>query len=240
MIYQGKKIRLQAQADNIIELCFDAHGASVNVFNDATVDELSAALKLLRSKKNVRGLLVTSAKPVLVVGADITEFKNTFVLPPAQLKKHFAKNNKNFKQLESFAFPSVVAINGFALGGGLELCLACDYRVMASTAKIGLPETGLGILPGWGGTVRLPRVATLSVAMEWIGSARHYTSEQALAAQVVDEVVSPDGLRESALNFLIAAMADQQILPARRARKLGSLDIDPTQALAGGRQLFAV
>ena len=104
---------------------------------------------------------------------------------------------------------------------------------MASTAKIGLPETGLGILPGWGvGTVRLPRVATLSVAMEWIGSARHYTSEQALAAQVVDEVVSPDGLRESALNFLIAAMADQQILPARRARKLGSLDIDPTQALA--------
>ena len=68
--------------------------------------------------------------------------------------------------------------------------------------------------------------------MEWIGSARHYTAEQALAAQVVDEVVSPDGLRDSALNFLRAAMADQQILAARRARKLGALDIDPAQALA--------
>lgn len=232
MIYRGKKVTLQAHADNIVELCFDAQDASVNVFNDATVDELTAALKLLRSTKNVCGLLITSAKPVLVVGADITEFKNTFVLPPAQLKKYFAKNNKNFNQLESFAFPSVVAINGFALGGGLELCLACDYRVMSSGAKIGLPETGLGILPGWGGTVRLPRIATLSVAMEWIGSARHYTAEQALAAQVVDEVVSPDGLRDSALSFLRAAMADQQILAARRARKLGALDIDPAQALA--------
>ena len=85
------------------------------------------------------------------------------------------------------------------MGGGLEVCLACDYRIMASSAKIGLPETKLGIIPGWGGTVRLPRLAGLDTAVEWIASGAEQTAAQALKARVVDGVVATDLLHQEAL-----------------------------------------
>jgi 3-hydroxyacyl-CoA dehydrogenase/enoyl-CoA hydratase/3-hydroxybutyryl-CoA epimerase/enoyl-CoA isomerase len=120
-----------------------------------------------------------------------------------------------------------VAINGIALGGGLEFCLACDYRIASTAAsKIGLPETKLGIIPGWGGTVRLPRIAGLDTAVEWIAAGKENTAEQALTARVVDAVVDPTKLREAALHALNQAISGKFNYQARREQKKGPLKLN--------------
>jgi len=166
-MFNGSAISVKMLDGGIAEMNFDLQGESVNKFNSLTVKELGEALELLDSADDVKGLLVTSAKPVFIVGADITEFVPLFGgKSDIDVSSHLGKNNDNLNLIETFDFPSVVAINGYAMGGGLEICLACDFRVMSSVAKIGLPETKLGIIPGWGGTVRLPRIAGADTAIE--------------------------------------------------------------------------
>mgnify|MGYP002382342806 FL=1 len=180
-MFQGKALSLTQQSDGIAELVFDLQGESVNKFNLLAVSELDQVLTLLEQSKDVKGLLVTSAKDVFIVGADIMEFGAVFAAGPEQIIGHLANNNRNNCRLEDLPFPTVVAINGIALGGGLEFCLSCDYRVASTAAsKIGLPETKLGIIPGWGGTVRLPRIAGLDTAVEWIAAGKENTAEEAL------------------------------------------------------------
>src|SRR5690606_32115120 len=118
------------------------------------------------------------------------------------VRSHLLTNSRNFNRLEDLPFPSVVAINGYALGGGLEICLACDFRIMSDSAKIGLPETKLGLVPGWGGTVRLPRLVGLDIAVEWIASGGEYKGQDALKRGVVDGVVAEAELIPSALEVL--------------------------------------
>jgi len=128
---------------------------------------------------------------------------------------HLAKNNDNFNLLEELDFPTCIAINGYAMGGGLELALACDFRIMSSKAKIGLPETKLGIIPGWGGTVRLPRIAGADTAIDWICSGKEQRPDVALKAGVVDGVVEPEHLRDAALSVLQDAIDGKMDYDAR-------------------------
>ncbi|HEY0892219.1 MAG TPA: fatty acid oxidation complex subunit alpha FadB, partial [Cellvibrio sp.] len=118
------------------------------------------------------------------------------------------------------------AINGFALGGGLEFCLSCDYRIASTAAKVGLPETKLGIIPGWGGTVRLPRVAGLDTAVEWIATGKENDAEAALTARVVDAVVEPAKLHDAALNCLQQCISGKFDYQARRAQKKSPLKLN--------------
>lgn len=222
-LYAGKYLRVATLEDGLLELQFDAQEAGVNVFNAATVSELSDAIDAVEAAQDVKGLLVTSTKPVFIVGADISEFGGVFKQPKDQMKSHFATNNNNLNRIESLPYPSVVAINGFALGGGFEFCLACDYRVMSTAAKVGLPETGLGILPGWGGSVRLPRLAGVEAAALWVASAKHQSAKAALAAGAVDAVAEPDQLREEALSVLSKAIVDEAAVKAVRAAKAGPI-----------------
>ena len=99
--------------------------------------------------------------------------------------------DKLFSTVEDFDFPTVTAINGFAFGGGLEFALTTSYRVMSSDTRIGVPETKLGIFPGWGGTVRLSRLAGADNAIEWIAGGEQYDADVALKTGVVDAVVPP-------------------------------------------------
>lgn len=227
-MYQGKSLTLTRlpEPEGVVELTFNLQDESVNKFNLQTVAELEQVLGLIEQEKGLQGLLITSAKNAFIVGADIMEFAAVFAAGPENIIGHLASNNRNFCRLEDLPIPVVVAINGFALGGGLELCLACDYRIASPEAKLGLPETKLGILPGWGGTVRLPRVAGLDTAVEWIASGKENDAANALTAHVVDAVVEPEKLRDAALFTLQQCTAGKFDYQARRQQKKSPLKLN--------------
>jgi 3-hydroxyacyl-CoA dehydrogenase/enoyl-CoA hydratase/3-hydroxybutyryl-CoA epimerase/enoyl-CoA isomerase len=158
-MYLGNTLSLIGLENGFVELNFNNAGAPVNKFDQQTLGELSEALEKLSTTPKVRGLLLSSSKSSFIVGADISEFNTLFAMTEEQFIESVQSVNRLLSKLEDFAFPSVAAINGHAMGGGLEICLACDARVITTEAVVGLPETGLGILPGWGGTVRLPRLS---------------------------------------------------------------------------------
>lgn len=231
MVYQGKSVSVRQLDAGIAELCFDAENESVNKFDLRTVQELSEAISALEQMRELKGVIATSGKGVFIVGADITEFGGVFGAGEDAVIGHLRKNNENNNRLEDLPVPVVVAINGFALGGGLEFCLACDYRVAASAAKIGLPETKLGLIPGWGGTVRLPRIAGVDTAAEWIASGKDQRADAALKAGVVDAVVAPEQLRECALHTVQQCIDGKLDYKRRREQKTGPMALNDTESL---------
>jgi 3-hydroxyacyl-CoA dehydrogenase / enoyl-CoA hydratase / 3-hydroxybutyryl-CoA epimerase / enoyl-CoA isomerase len=230
MLYSDQSLSLQLHDSGIAELCFDLANESVNKFDAATVQSLSKAIDVLMDTPNVKGLLVTSAKPVFIVGADITEFIPMFKQAGDAVSQGLSTNSINFRRLEDLPFPTCAVINGYALGGGFELCLACDYRVMSSVAKVGLPEIKLGLLPGWGGTVRLPRVIGIDESLMWIAAAGEQRPQEALRVGAVDAVASPDELRNVALATLNNAIEGGLDYCARRLAKHSPLPINKIEA----------
>ena len=231
MIYEGKAITVKALESGTVELNFDLKGESVNKFNRQTLGELREAVDALKADSSVKGLLVTSGKDVFIVGADITEFVENFKLPEAELVTLNLEANRIFSDFEDLPFPTVVAINGIALGGGLEMCLAADFRVMSSTAKIGLPEVKLGIYPGFGGTVRLPRVIGADNAIEWIAAGKENRADAALKVGAVDAVVAPEKLRDGALDLLQRAVAGEFDFKAKRQPKLEKIKLNAIEQM---------
>ncbi len=227
MIWEGTALRLLHVGDGVAELCFDRRDQAVNVFDREALAEFEAALDALAGRDDVRGLLVTSSKESFVVGADIFEFASTFRLSDVQLRAWDATCSALFTRLADVPYPTVSAINGMALGGGLELALTSDFRVAATTARLGLPEVGLGIVPGYGGTVRLPRIAGAAVALDWIVSATPRTAETAAACGVVDAVCEPDALRTTALACLHDAIRQPDSWNTRRRTRLAPFDVQP-------------
>jgi 3-hydroxyacyl-CoA dehydrogenase / enoyl-CoA hydratase / 3-hydroxybutyryl-CoA epimerase / enoyl-CoA isomerase len=232
-MFQGQSIRVEAREHGIVELCFDARGQSVNKFDARTVDELEAATQSIRATTAARGVLATSAKESFIVGADIFEFTSLFKQPQAQIEAYIARVNSIFTAFEELDLPSVAAINGVALGGGLEMALACDARVMSETTQVGLPEVSLGLFPGFGGTVRLPRVASAAIAMEWISTGKPQAARNALAAGVVDKVTSPDAVRTAATDLLTSLIHSGE-WRARRRHRNGPFTLEAS-ALAQAR-----
>lgn len=224
-MFQGQSIHVVPLADGFVELCFDRDGDVINKLDKRTVREFHQAVSLIGADRSVRGVLITSAKDVFIVGADITEFGALFKLPEAELVAVNGKSNQALTALERLPMPSVVAINGFALGGGLELVLAADFRVMSQVAQVGLPEVKLGLFPGFGGTVRLPRVASAEVAIDWIARGLPARADAAKAAGVVDEVCSPESLRAVSLALLQKAAAGALDWQARRKAKESPLPL---------------
>jgi 3-hydroxyacyl-CoA dehydrogenase / enoyl-CoA hydratase / 3-hydroxybutyryl-CoA epimerase / enoyl-CoA isomerase len=182
-MFQGQSLRLTVLApqdaggatglvQGLVEICFDRQGEAINKFDARTLLELRQAVALINADASVRGLLISSAKGVFIVGADITEFDVKFSLSVPDLEADVARMNEVFNALEDLKMPSVAALNGYALGGGLECGLAACYRVMAADAQVGVPEVKLGLFPGFGGTVRLARLAGPVVAMDWVATGR--------------------------------------------------------------------
>ncbi|SQK95250.1 multifunctional fatty acid oxidation complex subunit alpha [Pseudomonas aeruginosa] len=174
---------------------------------------------------------MTSGKDVFIVGADITEFVDNFQLPDEELMAGNLEANKIFSDFEDLDVPTVAAINGIALGGGLEMCLAADFRVMSATAKVGLPEVKLGIYPGFGGTVRLPRLIGCDNAVEWIASGKENKAEDALKVGAVDAVVAPEQLQAAALDLAKRAVAGELDHKARRQPKLEKLKLNAIEQM---------
>ena len=231
MIYQGKAITVKALDNGVAELNFNLEGDSVNKFNIATVAELGEAGQALLDTKGVKGLIVTSGKPVFIVGADITEFGELFGGTQDEIVESLSKSNVVFNRLEDLPFPTVTAINGYALGGGLELCLATDFRVMSTAAKIGLPETKLGLYPGFGGTVRLPRVIGIDNAVEWIAGGAEYRADAALKVGAVDAAVAPELLQEATLDLLQQCIDGKIDYKKKRQEKLIPIPLNGTEMI---------
>ena len=155
----------------------------LNALNKATIDELQDAFKELQKDKKVKAIILTgSGEKAFVAGADISEFSDFSV---KEGKKLAAKGQKKlFDFIENLSTPVIAAVNGFALGGGLELAMACHFRVASDNAKMGLPEVSLGVIPGYGGTQRLPQLVGKGRAMEMIMTAGMITAEQAYSIRL--------------------------------------------------------
>ncbi|MFT4939408.1 MAG: 3-hydroxyacyl-CoA dehydrogenase/enoyl-CoA hydratase/3-hydroxybutyryl-CoA epimerase [Paraglaciecola sp.] len=230
MIYAGKSLKVALLQDGIAELVFDAQG-SVNKFDQQTVQELSEATEALKNNNDVKGVVVRSAKSTFIVGADITEFTNLFSGPEEEILANFAKTSQVFDRFEDLPFPTIAAVNGYALGGGCEMTLICDLRVADSTATIGFPEVKLGLMPGFGGTVRLPRLIGADNALEWMTTGRDRKATAALAEGAVDAVVAPEKLVDAAVSMLQDAIAGKFDWQARRAQKKAPLQLNQNEAM---------
>ena len=231
MEYKGQAIQCRNLDNNIVELIFDSQSESVNKFDQNSLGELRELVTQLAADKSIRGLLVTSAKVVFIVGADITEFLKGFQMPQDELVQWVKDAQKVFTDLENLEFPSVCAINGYALGGGFEFGLACTYRVASSKAKVGLPEVKLGLLPGFGGTSRLPRLVGADSALEWIAGGTENSPEEAQKIGAVDAIVEHENLRNAALDLLNKAVSGEFDWQAKRAEKQQPLMLNENESM---------
>ncbi|MGO2128461.1 MAG: fatty acid oxidation complex subunit alpha FadB [Pseudoalteromonas prydzensis] len=225
MLYKSDSFEVAFIKDNIAEFKFCVAG-SVNTLSQQTLKDCASALQELAANSDIKGMIFTSDKDHFIIGADIFEFLPTFTKPEAELVTWIKDATDVFDALEDLPFPTLSAINGLALGGGCEWVLATDYRVASSTAKIGLPEVKLGIMPGFGGTVRLPRIVGADNAMLWITSGAENRAADALKVGAIDAVVSADKLLESAISTLELAIAGKLDWQAKRNVKLQPLKLN--------------
>ncbi|MCL9804026.1 enoyl-CoA hydratase-related protein [Flavobacterium amniphilum] len=166
----------------------------LNALNKVTILELHELLKDLDANENVQVVIITgSGEKAFVAGADISEFANFSAKEGAQLA---AKGQELlFSFVENMKTPVIAAVNGFALGGGLELAMACHFRIASDNAKMGLPEVSLGVIPGYGGTQRLPQLIGKGRAMELIMTAGMLSADEAYRTGLVNHVVTQEELR---------------------------------------------
>lgn len=177
----------------------------LNAIDQATMTELSEAFQRVGDEGSVKALIVTGAgEKAFVAGADIGELAEA---TPFEAQRLARKGQDVFGLLETIGKPSVAAVNGFALGAGLELAMACTLRIASSNAKLGLPEVKLGLLPGYGGTQRLPRLVGQGKALELLLTGEPIEAQEAWRIGLVNEVVEPADLlaRSRAMLMKIAA-----------------------------------
>lgn len=177
------------EQDNSIAIITINRPTKLNALNKATIEELHAAFKSQDEDKAVKVIIVTgSGEKAFVAGADIAEFANFSVSEGERLA---AKGQELlFDFVQNLSTPVIAAVNGFALGGGLELAMAAHFRVASDNAKMGLPEVSLGVIPGYGGTQRLPQLVGKGRAMEMIMTAGMINAEEAKAYGLVNHVVT--------------------------------------------------
>ena len=233
MVYQGNRITVSMLADGIANMHYNAEGESVNKFDAETNKQFSEAVTALEHANDVKGLIVTSGKGVFIAGADITEFVASFKQDEDSIKEWLIGINDDFNRFEDLPFPKVAAINGAALGGGCEMTLVCEYRVMSDKAIIGLPETQLGIFPGFGGTVRSTRLIGIDNALELIATGTPKKALDALTVGLVDAVVAADDLQDAAIDLVKKCLSGELNWQAKRAEKLNPVLLNPLeQAMA--------
>jgi enoyl-CoA hydratase len=182
-----KNLTLEFSDDGAIAIITMNRPKALNALNAETMQELSMALEASLEPPETQALIITGqGDKAFVAGADISEFQGIETVFEA--RELALGGQDTFAAVAAMPVPTIAAINGFALGGGLELALACDLRVMANGAKLGLPEVGLGLIPGYGGTQRLPRLIGEARALDLILTGRHVLADEALQLGVVNRV----------------------------------------------------
>ena len=177
----------------------------MNALNDATITELGAAIDEVRARDDIAGLIVTGTGRAFVAGADISELASQ---TPAIAKARAQKGQAVYRKFETSPKPVIAAVNGFALGGGCELALACHIRIASDKAKFGLPEVKLGTCPGYGGTQRLARIVGKGRAIQLITTAEMIDAAEAYRIGLVNKVVPGEELIASASEMLRQILAN--------------------------------
>ena len=182
---------------------------ALNAFNYDTLLALKENIESIRVNQEVRAVIFTgSGQKAFSVGADLKERKH---LTEEQVKRNLNKINEVFSDIDLLPQPTVAAINGFAFGGGMELALACDFRIAADDAVMGLTETSLGIIPGAGGTQRLPRLIGQAKALELILTAKRLTANEANQYGLLTRIVERSGLLSECVAFCSQLLANGPI-----------------------------
>jgi enoyl-CoA hydratase len=172
---------------------------AMNAFNYDTLLELEKMIESIRINPDIRVVIFTGAgEKAFSVGADLKERKN---LTEQQVRRNVMKIGDVFNGVSTLPQPTIAAMNGYAFGGGMELALSCDFRIAVSGTTMGLTETSLAIIPGAGGTQRLPRLIGESKAMELILTAKRLKSEEALDIGMLTRVASPESFMEEVISF---------------------------------------
>ncbi len=240
MFFSGKAISISSLQGAIAQLTFDLEGESINKLSKAVVQELSDAISAIEENEDFKALVISSNKNVFIVGADVTEFLGFFALPEKELLQWIESTQALFSRIEDLPMPTVTAINGYALGGGCELALTTDYRVMATSARIGLPEVKLGLFPGWGGTVRLPRLIGADNALEWICTGDEKNAADALKQHAVDSVVEMDQLQAAALHIVKQCLDGKLDYQKRKQEKRQPLQLNQLESIMAFESAKAV
>jgi len=212
MTYECIEVRTEADKVGIIQL---NRPKQLNALNDQLMDELGQALKAFDADEKIGCIIVTGSEKAFAAGADIT----------AMAKFSFADAYKgdfitrNWETIRSIRKPVIAAVSGFALGGGCELAMMCDFIIAADNAKFGQPEIKLGVIPGAGGTQRLPRAVGKSKAMDMCLTARMMDAQEAERAGLVSRVVSYDKLMDEALGaaLVISDFSKIAVMAAKEA-----------------------
>lgn len=180
----------------------------LNALNLEVIEQLDDILLRAESQEDVHVIVITGAGRSFVAGADIGEMVNYTADDAKRFSHH---GNNTMMHITRFPSPVIAAVNGFALGGGCELSMACDIRLASEKARFGQPEVGLGITPGFGGTQRLPRIVGVSKAMELILTAKTIKADEAKAIGLVSEVYPAEELMDKAMELANAICANAQI-----------------------------
>jgi enoyl-CoA hydratase len=212
---------------------------ALNALNAQVLNELAKSLEILQAKKfsEAQVLIVTGAgEKAFVAGADIKEIHS---LDEAAALKFAQKGQSIFRQIEKLKIPVIAAVNGFALGGGLELALSCDFIFASENARFGLPEVSLGLIPGFGGTVRLSKVLGPAKAKEWIYTGKMMMAVEALQMGLVNQVVPASELLSLAKKTAaeISSRGPLAVAAAKESIQRGH-DLDIDQAMAYEAQCF--
>ncbi|MCE8023415.1 MULTISPECIES: enoyl-CoA hydratase-related protein [Halomonadaceae] len=212
---------------------------ALNALNSAVLTELEALLTELEKRSDLRALLITGAgEKSFVAGADITEMRTK---TPEEARAFASQALRTIKRLETLPVPVVALVNGFCLGGGCELALACDWAVASDNAIFGQPEVLLGVIPGFGGTQRLPRRVGPAMALDLVTTGRKIDAQEALRIGLVNRVM-PQAELEAYAEELTKQLAGNGPLAVRSAKQAvhDGMDQDLDSALALETSLFAL
>jgi len=206
---------------------------SLNALNTAFFDEMDHLIAFDAADPDLTAIVITGAGKAFIAGADIAEMVNK---TSAEAEAFSLRGQTTFRSISTTAVPVIAAINGFALGGGLELALACDFRIAASTAKFGQPEVNLGLIPGYAGTQRLPRLVGMGDALYMLTTGEMLTAADALRIGLVQKVTEPDQLMEEVFRIakLIASKGPDAVKLVKFVTRQGY-----QVSLAQGSQLEA-
>jgi enoyl-CoA hydratase len=211
-------------ADNIAVLTINRPD-QLNALNSETIAELSSAFKSLEADISVKAIIITgSGTKAFVAGADIKEF---YQFDVAQGKELAAKGHQTlFNVVQNLTTPVIGAVNGFALGGGLELAMSCHFRLASDNAKLGLPEVTLGVIPGYGGTQRLAQLVGKGRAMEMIMTAKMITAEEACSYGLVNQITTQEELLGTCQKIALKIVKNSSVAIAGAIRAVNAGYID--------------